>query len=309
MKETVLEFGPGGRVVGILCQPDGGTARAPLAVVITNSGIIHRIGANRLHVRLARWLAEQGYASLRYDLPGIGDSEMLGLGPDVFQEQLAATRLAISTLQRLDVADGYVMLGLCSGASHSLAAAAADPRISGAVLIDPPVMVATRRHRLHQLLDSARRGLRPRVWWRLIRGRYQVRTMIEHRSIEPARAGMPVSVPNSPESELRGQAATVLKTVVDRRTQLWIVITGHNRGIYSYRRQLFDSFPEIAGLEDITHISLRRSAAHTFGRETDRRFLETNLVRWLQSATFAQSGGGATAPPALQQRTLRGGSP
>ena len=40
-----------------------------------NSGVIHHAGVWRLHVRLARELAADGFPSLRFDLSGIGDSE------------------------------------------------------------------------------------------------------------------------------------------------------------------------------------------------------------------------------------------
>ena len=76
MRERALTFGPA-NLVGILTQPDPDVAvpDAP-AVVILNSGILHRAGASRMYVQVARTLAEEGMTSLRFDFSGIGDSEV-----------------------------------------------------------------------------------------------------------------------------------------------------------------------------------------------------------------------------------------
>ena len=58
MRERALTFGPA-NLVGVLTQPDPAVANPGLpAVVILNSGILHRAGASRLYVRIARRLAE-----------------------------------------------------------------------------------------------------------------------------------------------------------------------------------------------------------------------------------------------------------
>lgn len=282
--ESVLEFGPDRRLVGILTHvPSGGNRRQVPAIVITNSGIIHRPGANRLHVRLARLLARHGYPTLRYDLPGIGDSEVISGAADVRQMNLTATRSAFDELERLGVARSFIMVGLCSGADHSFAVATVDPRVVGAVLIDPTTIVATRRHRINQLLDVAARGLRPRAWWRLVRGQYDVRRMVRQRSIEAHRVGVPVSLSNDPADERRALVTGALRTMIERAVRMQFVITGHNREVYSYPDQIFDAFPELGGLRETVSVALRASATHTFSDETDRRFLDQLLLRWLQS--------------------------
>ena len=69
-----MVFGRSQHLVGVLSTPTVVSAAAPPGIVLVNSGIIHRIGANRVYVRLARALAVCGSASLRFDLSGIGDS-------------------------------------------------------------------------------------------------------------------------------------------------------------------------------------------------------------------------------------------
>ena len=99
MRETILEFGPHRRLVGVLTRPESAErAGGDVAVVITNSGIIHRVGANRVHVRLARALAAAGVPCLRYDLPGIGDSARMSAGGDVETANQMATAAACTAL-------------------------------------------------------------------------------------------------------------------------------------------------------------------------------------------------------------------
>src|SRR5690606_23743533 len=75
MRESAVLFGPTRSLVGVVTEPAAGSARpdAP-AVLILNSGLVHRVGPKRLHVRLARRLAGLGFTCMRIDLSGIGDS-------------------------------------------------------------------------------------------------------------------------------------------------------------------------------------------------------------------------------------------
>ncbi|MGA8008355.1 MAG: alpha/beta hydrolase, partial [Thiomonas sp.] len=55
--------------------PASGTASPPpFGVLLFNAGVIHRVGAHRVNVKLARALAADGIATLRCDLHGMGDS-------------------------------------------------------------------------------------------------------------------------------------------------------------------------------------------------------------------------------------------
>ncbi|MDZ7781370.1 MAG: hypothetical protein U5R14_15765 [Gemmatimonadota bacterium] len=56
-----MTFGPEGILVGVLTEPDPDKAipNAP-GHLILNSGILHRVGASRIYVQIARALADQG---------------------------------------------------------------------------------------------------------------------------------------------------------------------------------------------------------------------------------------------------------
>src|SRR5882762_5277118 len=78
MKERAIQFGPERRLIGILSLPSVVDPMRP-AVIVPNTGVEHRVGPNRLHIRLCRGFARLGFVSLRMDLSGMGDS---GLPPD-----------------------------------------------------------------------------------------------------------------------------------------------------------------------------------------------------------------------------------
>jgi pimeloyl-ACP methyl ester carboxylesterase len=138
MRERILAFGETGALSGVLAEPAAPAAGAPAALLF-NAGIVHRIGAHRLNVKLARALAAAGVASLRFDLSGLGDSAAAPPGRGFEAQTLEDIRRAGDALAaasgRADAR--LVSIGMCSGADNSYRAALADERICGLVLLDP----------------------------------------------------------------------------------------------------------------------------------------------------------------------------
>ncbi len=167
---------------GILAEPRH-AARVPLTVVFVNAGAVRRTGPHRLWVEAARRWAEQGVSSLRLDLEGIGDSDGEG---EVYRDVanfhgdrlVAQIRSALDSLLDHDLPPRFVVVGLCSGGSWAFHSALADPRVSGAVLVNPRILY------WHADLDASRalrrrtRGLvQPRTWRRLVRGKISIARM------------------------------------------------------------------------------------------------------------------------------------
>jgi hypothetical protein len=135
--EEPLQFGEGGRLFGILTlpsMPPRNTQDLPVFVFLS-AGLLHRVGPFRLHVRLARELAQMGFSSLRVDLAGTGDSPGR---PGLTDQQSAAADFdeivcfLDSRLGRLPL----VLAGLCSGADNTIRLTVGEPRIVGMVLLD-----------------------------------------------------------------------------------------------------------------------------------------------------------------------------
>jgi len=134
-RETPLLFGRHHRLFGLLTEPSVATA-APMVIVL-NAGLIHRVGPRRLHVKLARRLAAQGFPVFRMDLSGIGDSEARRDALSAVDGVREDVREAIDFLAQHARAREFLLFGICSGAKISYQAALRDARVVGGVLVDP----------------------------------------------------------------------------------------------------------------------------------------------------------------------------
>ncbi len=136
--EEPVHFGEGGRLFGILTLPSVPSSdRQPLPwFVFFNAGLLHRVGPNRLYVRLARQLAQSGFGSLRVDLAGKGDSPPR---PGLTRNQSVAADYE-EILRGMESRLGSVTLvlgGLCAGADDAIQMAPNDARAVGLLLLDP----------------------------------------------------------------------------------------------------------------------------------------------------------------------------
>src|SRR5580692_1472631 len=76
--EQALLLGPRRSLVAVIARPRlPGNADLP-AIVILNTGIVHRVGHHRMYVKLSRMLATGGRTVVRFDQSGLGDSSPRG---------------------------------------------------------------------------------------------------------------------------------------------------------------------------------------------------------------------------------------
>ena len=128
---VVFECG-GSRLVGVAAIPE---VSADVGVLILVGGPQYRVGSHRQFTLLARSLAESGFASLRFDYRGMGDSEGEKCGFDEAEDDISS---AIDTL--LASAPGVtrvVLWGLCDAASSALIFAYRHARVAGVILLNP----------------------------------------------------------------------------------------------------------------------------------------------------------------------------
>ena len=105
----------GDRLVGITAVPE---VAADIGVLILVGGPQYRVGSHRQFTLLARSLAEAGFASLRFDYRGMGDSEGKKSEFDDTEDDIAA---AIDAFIRSAPGVSRVVLwGLCDAASSAL---------------------------------------------------------------------------------------------------------------------------------------------------------------------------------------------
>jgi pimeloyl-ACP methyl ester carboxylesterase len=133
-------------------------------VIVLNAGTTHRVGPNRLYVRIARELAGTGVLVLRFDLSGIGDSGIRHDGLPLHESVPLEIKEAMDCLEQRYGIEEFVLTGLCSGAAAAFAVARSDQRVVGALMIN----ATAHFHVDHpELLESAYNRALARHAWRI----------------------------------------------------------------------------------------------------------------------------------------------
>ena len=105
-RERAVLFGRERSLVGVSCRPVQSEGERPV-IIFLNSGIVHRIGGNRIYVTLARALAEGGFSSLRFDLAGVGDSLILPNSPFMTSQERSVVDID-GALESLEAAEKLI---------------------------------------------------------------------------------------------------------------------------------------------------------------------------------------------------------
>jgi dienelactone hydrolase len=282
IKEQALLLGPRQSLVGVLTMGDAAAGVDRPTVVILNSGIVHRVGANRMSVTLARALAASGHAVLRFDLSGIGDSEARTEGLPPIEAGLADIGEALDALESSRGARRFILAGLCAGADLALLQAHRDRRVVGAVLLDPS-MPRTLRHRLYHYRG---RLFRLESWLNVARGRNPL-----GRALRPRHARRDPSSTQDPrerilrDPEARAYLERAYQGALGHGTQFLAVLSGERS---YYRAQLLDAFPG-APFGKRLRLEYFRGADHMFSAQDDSARLVSTIVDWASRTPF---GGG-----------------
>lgn len=136
-REHPIVIEPAPEICGVLCTPANALPGAPVALIL-NAGAVPHIGWARGAVEMARTLARRGIASMRVDLPGLGQSD----APAEKRLFLYDERVTGDVVRILDWLEqrGFgraCAMGICAGAHQAFHAARRDPRISHIGMINP----------------------------------------------------------------------------------------------------------------------------------------------------------------------------
>lgn len=167
-EETALFACAGDQLLGILARP---VTPAETGVIVIVGGPQYRVGSHRQFVLLSRALAAAGYAVLRFDYRGMGDSEGQQRGFETISADIAA---AIDMLQKRTPSVKQVALwGLCDGASAALLYCfeTHDPRVNGLCLLNPWVRSEASLARTQVKHYYVRRVMQPEFWIKVLRGK------------------------------------------------------------------------------------------------------------------------------------------
>ena len=270
MRERALTFGPA-NLVGILTQPDPEHAipGAP-AMVILNSGILHRTGASRIYVQIARALAEQGFTTFRFDFSGVGDSEVRKDSIPIEERFIMETIEAMDYVASVTDTDRFIVGGLCSGGDGAYWAGLRDERVCGVWQIDAfcyPTFGWYRRKYAPKLLD-------PTAWVHSIKVRLRsddddAEERDDESFVKPEYRRI------FPPKEEVGRG---LGELLERNVDLYFLFTGGLEE-YSYERQHEDAFPEL-DLGRRARLRFIADCNHTVTDLEHQRILVRDLVEW-----------------------------
>jgi hypothetical protein len=202
VRERALLFGDGKGLTGVITDPAAASERRRPAVILLDAGVLHHVGPNRIHVRLARGLAREGFQALRFDFSGIGDSRARRDAVPFAESLVAETRQAMDLLAARG-ASSFLLFGICSGADGALRVALQDARVSGAVLVEPYVVPGPG----YLLYAYRRKLLNPVSWWRLLRGRSELLATLRARRAAARAPEQATDWPTSPAAPAPSGAA------------------------------------------------------------------------------------------------------
>lgn len=168
--ETPLTFQcEGNELIGILNVPDKPPTRGIVFVVA--DGPQYRAGVQRQFVTLARAMKQAGYAALRFDYRGMGDSEGIHRGFEHVDEDIKAAIDAL--LSHCGDLEEVVLWGECDSSAAVLFYAYKDKRIKGISIANPWVRTAEGRAKTIVKHYYLQRLLDKEFWKKLFAGQFR----------------------------------------------------------------------------------------------------------------------------------------
>lgn len=291
LQESPELFGEGRRLMGVITPAVGGK-HPPLACLLLNAGVIHRIGPHRINVKLARALAAVGVTSIRFDLSGLGDSRAATSAADFRGQAVTDMQAAMDHLERTRGIRRFMLMGICSGAVNGYWLALADPRVCGLFMFDGfayrtwktswvrlwSLLRVTPPHQLPGKLASRLR----RLVARLRPGGEVADVLPDARSAAP-----------SPEEFKRA-----LNSMLARGTSIVAMFSGSAIDSYSYQGQMRDAFPGAEFLKSL-RVELVQDIDHTITPLAAQAWLTAEFCRWAEGVALA---GASEAPSEISER-------
>lgn len=296
-REEAFMFGPTGRLIGVLCEPaERGPARTRDAILFLNVGSNHRVGSNRMYVKMARTFAARGMTSFRFDVSGIGDSvtnadfENRLYSP----EAVVDTQEAMNKLTSLREVERFYLVGLCSGSYLAYKTAVVDPRVAGMVLINTQTFDWKEGDTLEVSIRRNYRSTRfytqemwnPQTWKRVIRGEVNARgiaTTLAERAVARAVKGAKGTIERVRTGRLEiDDVVADFKTILKRGTETLMVFGANDGGLDLMESHLGPAGKKVASFRGF-HLEIIEGSDHTFTPLWSQEWLEKLIVRSIES--------------------------
>ena len=289
MSEEIITFGKTRTLVGILHKPEASAPRADLpAVLLFNAGLLHRVGPNRLYVKIARQLERSGFHVLRFDVWGIGDSQdHAGETKGTFVDD---TLEAFEVLHQRLGATRFMLMGICMGAQIALEVASRDARVESLALMEG-IYVKSARYHLSRLLNA-------RKWKRVITGESQMVKRLRQKLLKPSGNNL-----DQQQSATESKGSTTgngnvtsfldenrdknmrqkLGALLERGTKIILIFRDGNEIAYNYRLRKKGDEIFAVGLPRGLDVVFVKFADHTFTPLLSQDLLVNAMMKWIEA--------------------------
>ncbi len=273
--DKAFVFGEKQNLIGILTEPDGEqqSKDCPL-ILILNSGLVHRPGPLRMNKEFSLFLAEQGFASFRFDLSGIGDSEKKASNSQSFKDRnMSDVGEAIEFIKEKVSPSKIIVMGLCTGADLAHRAAVVYDGIAGTILLDgygyPTKNFYIKRYL--PILTSPKRLFN-------IIGRIFSRIMSAGKSTSSSESGADAYYWELPDKQ---DYITDMEMLHKKGNKHLYVYTSGVREYYNYKQQFADTFGEYSFCADV-EVDYFAYADHIYVLLEQRKQLFNSIVDWIK---------------------------
>lgn len=273
--EDAIVFGQHDHLVGVW---SGVEKAVPAAVVMLTAGMLPSVGPYRLHVDLARHLADEAVPSLRFDLSGIGDSMAIGADGDSLDRAASEISQAINWIANTHHIKRIILFGLCSGADDAIAAALVDPRVVGVIAMDG-CGYRTGRYYWHRFIRHQLPRLVMPAKWISLANRSLFKRNDSPRSLIPGD-----DIREFPSQEV---AENQLQSLTSSGVRLHFLYTGGVHQYYNHEGQFAAMFPSLRNNASITTRYLPR-LDHVAYRCKDRQMLVAHISETTRSFLAAR---------------------
>lgn len=276
-REEVVRFETAGEtLLGVIARPEDIDS---CGVLILVGGPQYRVGSHRQFVLLSRRLATEGYATMRFDFRGMGDSSGTFPGFENIGDDVGA---AIRAFQReCPGVTRFVLLGLCDAASAALLywGAIGERRVAGLCLMNPWVrsevslaQAQIKHYYLQRLGELA-------FWQKLLGGRFNVVQSLSGFGQAISRV-LGRSRWAGPNSSFQSRMADALRRFPGG---VLLILAGADLTAREFEEYVMTD-PAWNGVLAQRNIHCHRvgGADHTFSTQAWRYQVENCLVEWLK---------------------------
>jgi len=161
IKESLVQFGENGELNGIVTHPrDEKTSQ--IGVILLNAGFLHKVGPNRIYVKIARGLSSiENCTVLRFDFSGIGDSPSSSSNQSHKNRKSSEIQASIDFICEKYNVPNIILIGFCSGADAAFDFLGKDNRTKGTILINGYLVDDDR---IGEVYENARQNLQKRYY-------------------------------------------------------------------------------------------------------------------------------------------------